>query len=55
MPDTGYGVLLAVGTALGLAAGLAVGEPSLGVVTGLGAGALLALILRLRQSGDRPR
>ena len=51
--DTGFGVLLAIGTALGLAGGIAAGEPSLGVVVGLGAGGLLALALRI--SSGRPR
>ncbi len=55
MRDTGYGVFLGAGVFAGLAGGLAAGEPSLGVVVGLGAGALLALALRFMRSGDRPR
>jgi hypothetical protein len=43
----GWGLLPAAGLLLGLGAGLALGEPSLGVVAGLGAGALVALGLML--------
>ncbi|MCG2840371.1 hypothetical protein L6Q21_05180 [Sandaracinobacter sp. RS1-74] len=45
--ERAFGVLLALGLILGLAGGIAVGEPSAGAVIGLGAGALLALGLRL--------
>jgi hypothetical protein len=53
MRERGFGILLALGTAAGLASGIVFGEPSLGVVLGIGAGALVALGLRL--FGDRPR
>jgi hypothetical protein len=46
--DRGYGVLLAIGLLLGLVVGIAAGEPSIGVVAGLGVGALAALGLRVR-------
>ncbi|MFN7173430.1 MAG: hypothetical protein ACK4MT_01775 [Thermaurantiacus tibetensis] len=46
--DRGYGVLLLVGLLLGVAAGIALGEPSAGAVIGLGSGALLAVALRAR-------
>ncbi len=49
MRDRGYGVFLMIGLLTGLAVGLAIGEPSAGTVVGLGAGALLALGLRLRR------
>lgn len=42
-----YGFLLAVGLFLGVGAGIALGQPSAGAVTGLGVGALVALGLRL--------
>jgi thiamine pyrophosphate-dependent acetolactate synthase large subunit-like protein len=42
-------VLLALGLALGFAIGAALGEPSAGTLIGLGAGGLLALLLRLRR------
>jgi hypothetical protein len=48
MRDRGYGVFLMIGPLVGLAVGLAVGQPPAGTVIGLGAGALLALFLRLR-------
>lgn len=48
MRDRGYGVFLMIGLLGGLAAGLWLGQPSAGTVIGLGAGAMLALALRLR-------
>jgi hypothetical protein len=46
--ERGYGCLLPAGLFLGLAVGGgAFSEPSLGMVAGLAAGALLALVLRL--------
>jgi hypothetical protein len=48
MRDAAYGFLLPVGLFAGLAVGLAVGEPSLGTVVGLGAGGLLAILLQVR-------
>lgn len=53
--DAGYGVFLGIGAFVGLAGGLVMSEPSLGVVLGLAAGGLLALALRLRRSGGPPR
>jgi hypothetical protein len=47
MRDRGYGVFLMIGLLLGLGVGLWLGQPSAGTVIGLGAGALLALVLRL--------
>lgn len=47
MRDRGYGVFLMIGLLVGLGLGLALGQPSAGTVIGLGAGALLALGLRL--------
>jgi hypothetical protein len=51
--ERGFGCLLPAGLFLGLAAGAVVSEPSLGMVVGLGLGALLALLLRLRETGRR--
>ncbi len=51
MRDTGYGILLMLGLFVGLGVGIAVGEPSAGVVIGLGIGGLVALGLRLRARG----
>jgi hypothetical protein len=47
MAERGYGVFLFVGLMLGVAAGIALGEPSLGAVVGIGSGALLGLVLLL--------
>ena len=49
MTERGYGVFLFIGLMLGVAAGIALGEPSLGAVVGIGSGALLGLLLRLVQ------
>ena len=46
MRENGYGVLLMVGLFCGLAAGIALGQPSAGTVIGLGIGGLAALGLR---------
>jgi hypothetical protein len=46
--DRGYGAFLALGLAVGFGVGVALGEPSAGTVIGLGAGGLVALLLRLR-------
>ncbi len=46
--DRGYGVFLAIGLLLGLVGGVWAGEASIGVVAGLGTGALVALLFRLR-------
>jgi hypothetical protein len=47
MAGRGYGVFLFAGLMLGVMVGIALGEPSLGAVVGIGSGALLGLILRL--------
>jgi hypothetical protein len=47
MAERGYGVFLFAGLMLGVAAGIATGEPSLGAVIGIGSGALLGLMLRV--------
>jgi hypothetical protein len=46
--ERGYGAFLALGLAIGFGVGVAVGEPSAGTVIGLGAGGLVALLLRLK-------
>ena len=46
-PRLGGGIFLAIGPLAGAAIGMALGEPSLGLLAGLGAGALLALALWL--------
>jgi uncharacterized membrane protein YccC len=45
----GYGVLLTAGLVVGFALGVILGEPSLGTVVGLAAGAVLALFLAWRR------
>ncbi|WP_448581509.1 hypothetical protein [Thermaurantiacus sp.] len=45
MAERGFGVLLPLGLLAGVAAGLALGEPSAGAVIGLGSGGLAALVL----------
>lgn len=49
MAERGFGILLPLGLIAGLAAGLAVGEPSAGAVIGLGTAGLLAILLAWRE------
>ncbi|QMW23669.1 hypothetical protein [Sandaracinobacteroides saxicola] len=46
MRDTGFGIFLTLGLLIGAAVGYWQAQPSLGVVIGLGIGALTALLLR---------
>ncbi len=48
MAERGFGILLPLGLVVGVAGGLALGEPSAGAVIGLGSGALLALLFAWR-------
>ena len=49
-PRRGGGIFIAAGLVLGAIAGWASGEPSLGLIVGLGVGVLAAIVLAV---GDR--
>lgn len=47
-PRFGGGILIALSTLIGAVAGVALGQPSIGMLAGIAAGAALALLLWVR-------
>lgn len=47
-PQRGGGVFIALGLVLGAIVGVALGQPSIGLIAGFGSGVALAVLLALR-------